>query len=192
MLTAIRLMSEQFNVRISLRRLASVTILLPLATCTGNLDDPFGNKQRRAEERRAECQQTYNITRAYEEQSSAIRKQNLTTDGAHTQEGLLKELEVSLQTADKLETLVVDDQNLKRLNLELATSLRQIVEAERAMAPFAEVEDRITSANDRSPDHQAIVLQKKAVGQYYGGMLYALEVYCEGGKPPTYSESLTQ
>ena len=192
MLTTNRQISERFNVQVSLRKLASIAILLPLTACTGDLDDPFGNKQRLAEERRAECQQTYNITRAHEKQSSATRQQNLTADGARTQEDLLKELEVSLQTADMLDLLAIDDQNLKRLNLELATSLRQIAEAKRAMAPFAEVERTITSANDRSSAHQAIVVRRNEVGQYYGGMLYALEVYCDGGNPPTYSESPVQ
>ncbi|MEM8612402.1 MAG: hypothetical protein AAGF93_10320 [Cyanobacteria bacterium P01_H01_bin.105] len=166
-----------------------MTILLPLAACTGNLDDPFGNKQRLAEKRRDECQQTYNITRAYEKKASATRRQNLTTDGAPIQEGLLKESKVSLQTADTLESLAIDDQNLKRLNLELAASLRQIAESKRAMAPFAEVESTLTSANARSPAHQAIVARRKEVGQYYSGMLYALEFFCDGGSPPTYSDS---
>lgn len=192
MLTTNRQVSGRFNVQTFPRRLASIAILSILTACTGDLDDPFGNKQRRAEERQAECQQTYNITRAHERQSSATYRQNLTADGARTQEGLLKELEVSLQTATMLEGLAIDDQNLKRLNLELATSLRQIAEAKRAMAPFAEVERTITSANDRSPAHQAIVVRRNEVGRYYGGMLYALEVYCDGGKPPTYSESPVQ
>ena len=185
-------MSERFKDRTFLRKLTSIAVLLSLTACTGDLDDPFGNKQRRAEERQAECQQTYNTTRAYYEQSSTTRRQNLTADGVLTQEGVLKGLEVSLQTADTLEGLAVDDQNLKRLNLEIAASLRQIVEAERAMAPFAEVERTLTSANDRSPAHQAIVVRRKEVGQYYSGMLYALEFFCDGGSPPTYSDSPVQ
>ncbi|MEO1349002.1 MAG: hypothetical protein AAFW84_09400 [Cyanobacteria bacterium J06635_15] len=168
------------------------TALLSLTACTFDLDDPFGAQQRLAEERRAECQQIYDITEVHYEQAMAAYKGNLAADGTQTREGLLEEAEVSLQTAALLEALETEDQNLKRLSLELATGLRQLTEAKRMMAPFADVQRTITSANDRSPAHQASVVQMDEASGHYGGMLYALEVYCEGGNPLPSAESPTK
>ncbi|MBE7384817.1 MAG: hypothetical protein F6J95_025815 [Leptolyngbya sp. SIO1E4] len=166
-----------------------IPILLSLTACTGDLDDPFGAKQRLAEERRAECQRIYDITEAHNENTLAVYRGNLAPDGTQTREGLLKVAEVPLQTADLLEALKVEEQNLKSLSLELATGLRQLAAAERTLAPFADVERTITSANDRSPAHQASVVQRDEASSHYGGILRALEFYCEGGDLPSSMEN---
>ena len=169
----------------SLRMLIGITTLLSLTSCTFDLDDPTGVKERRAKERRAECQQIYDIKNAHYEQRMAAYRQGLAADGTRTREGLLKEAEVPWRTADRLEALELEDQNLKSLSLELAAGLRQLAEAYRAMAPFADVERTITSANDRSAAHQASVVQRGNASRHYAGISYALEVYCEGGDPPS-------
>ena len=57
------------------------------------------------------------------------------------------------------------------------------------MATVADVERTITSANDRSAAHQKIVVQAADASETYGGMLYALEVYCDSGQiPPSLAE----
>ncbi|NET30548.1 MAG: hypothetical protein F6K19_00900 [Cyanothece sp. SIO1E1] len=168
-----------------LRRLVGTTALLSLTACHFDLDDPIGAKQRRAKERLAECQQIYNITNVHYEQNMAAYEQGLAADGTRTREGLLKEAEVPLRTADTLEALELGDENLKSLSLDLAASLRQQAEAYGAMAPFAEVERTITSANDRSPAHQAVVVQASDANGLYADISYALEFYCEGGNPPS-------
>ena len=175
-----------FNPQMSLRMFVGITALLNLTACTIDLDDPTGVKQRRAKERHAECQQIYAIQNAHYEQNMAAYKQGLAADGTQTQEGLLQEAEVSLRTADTLETLELEDGNLKSLSLELAVGLRQLAEAKRAMAPFADAERAITSANDRSPAHQASVVQRSDASSHYSGLSYALEVYCEGGPDPVF------
>lgn len=172
-----------------LRMFIGTTTLLSLTACTFDVDDSTGVKQRLAEERRAECQQVYTITNAHDEQNIAAYKQGLAADGTRTREGLLAEAEVPLKTADALAALSLADQNLKRLSLELAAGLRQLAEAKRMMAPFVDVERTITSANDRSPAHQASVVQRDEASGHYGEILYALKVYCEGGEPPSSLES---
>lgn len=169
--------------------LMGTPVLLSLTACTGDLDDPFGAKQRLAEERRAECQRVYDITEAENENTQVAYRGNLAADGTETSEGLLKVAEVPLQTADLLEALEVEDQNLKSLSLELAIGLRQLAAAKRTLAPFADVERTITSANDRSPAHQASVVQRDEASRHYGGVLRALESYCEGGDLPPSMEN---
>ena len=172
-----------------LRMLMGTPIVLGLTACTGDLDDPFRVKQRRAEERRAECQQVYNITNANYEQNMAAYQQGLAADGTQTREGLLNEAEVPLHTAEVLEALALEDENLQSLSLKLAAGLRQMAEAQRAMVPFADVERTITSANDRSTIHQASVVQRDDASSHYGGLLRALEVYCNGNEFPPFLES---
>ncbi len=169
----------------------STVVLLGLTACTFDLDDPTGARQRRAAARRTECQQIYTITEAHTEQAGTAYEQGLTADGFRTQEGLLAEAEVPLRTAEVLETLVLEDENLQGLSLKLAAVLRQMAEAKQAMASFAEVERTITSANDRSVAHQAIVGQRDNVRRDYGGMLRALEAYCDGDEFPPALESST-
>lgn len=172
--------------------LMSTALLLSLTACTGDLDDPFGAQQRRAKERRAECQQIYSITEAHDEQSMDAYRGNLTADGVQTREGLFKEAEVPLRTADVLKALELEDENLQSMSLNIAMGLRQISEAKRAMAPFADVERIITSANDRSAAHQASVVQMSEASSYYAGTLRAVEFYCQGGDSPPSLESLAE
>ncbi|MEM6434738.1 MAG: hypothetical protein AAF773_12925, partial [Cyanobacteria bacterium P01_D01_bin.115] len=166
--------------------------LLGVTACTFDLDDPTGIKQRRAEARRAECQQIYDITNAHYEQNMAVYEQGLAADGTRTREGLLEEAKVPLRNADILEALELEDENLQNLSLDIAAGLRQMSEAKRAMAPFADVERTITSANDRSAVHQASVVQRNEASRYYAGTLRALEFYCEGDDLPATLESLAE
>ena len=138
------------------RWLVSTFVLLSLTACTGGLDDPHGVKQRRAEERKAECQQIYSLK--------------------------AKDMENSLQTADTLEALDLEDRNLQVLSLELATHLRLLDEAERTVASFADVEQYIASANKRSSVHQASVVERNRIWEDYAGVSYTLELYCKGEK----------
>ncbi|MEL6401877.1 MAG: hypothetical protein AAFR26_22815 [Cyanobacteria bacterium J06626_4] len=171
------------------RMFIGATALLGLTACTFDLDDPTGVRQRRAEERYAECQKISIITNAQDEQAVAAYQQGLATDGVQTREGLLAEAEVSLRAAGMLEALALKDENLQSLSLNLAARLRQMAEAKRAMAPFADVERTITSANDRSAVHQASVVQRDEVSSNYGGVLRALEAYCDGDELPPALES---
>ncbi|MEO0804425.1 MAG: hypothetical protein AAFY57_19460 [Cyanobacteria bacterium J06642_2] len=180
---------QTFNPRIFLRMFISITALLSLMACTFDIDDPTGVKQRRAEERRAECQQIDNITNAHSEQSTAVYKRGLAADGTQTREGLLEEAEVPLRTADILTALELEDENLQSLSLDIAAGLQQMAEAKRAMAPFANIEQTITSANDRSAAHQASVVQRDEASRHYAGTLRAVEIYCEGDNLPFTLES---
>lgn len=161
-----------------LRTFIGVTALVNLTACASNLDDPFGVKARRAEERRAECQQVYEIKRSGQAQASAIYDH---TDIKPTQAGFLKRAEIYLDTASSLEALHMGDNNLNLLKGYLAASFRHQAEASRDLAPFAEAERNIASANDRSEAHQAIVARVDP----YIGLEYAIEVYCEGGDMPS-------
>lgn len=153
-----------------------------LTACTSNLDDPFRVKSRRAEERRAECQQIYEIKRAGEAQVSAIYDQEIFfTEMKKTQAGYLKHAEIYLATANSLEALSVGDKNLSLLKLHLVASFRHQAAASRDLAPFAEAERTITSANDRSEAHQTVIARVDP----YIGLEYAIEVYCEGGDMPS-------
>ncbi|MEO1508938.1 MAG: hypothetical protein AAFU84_14965 [Cyanobacteria bacterium J06633_23] len=159
-----------------------IAALLSLTACTSDLDDPIGVKKRRAEARRAECSQIYGIKQASYEQGVATYAQDVFfSDTKLTQEGMLKRAEDHLDTARALETLELGDKNLRLLNTYLAESFRHRAKKSRDLAPFAEVERTITSANERSSAHQAIVARANP----YDGLDYALEVYCEGGKMPS-------
>ena len=103
---------------------------------------------------------------------------------------MLAEAEVPLRTAEVLEALALEDENLQSLSFNLAAGLRQMAEAKRAMAPFADVERTITSANDRSVAHQASVVKRDEASRDYGGVLRALEAYCDGDEFPPSLESL--
>ncbi|MEM6520620.1 MAG: hypothetical protein AAF722_14970 [Cyanobacteria bacterium P01_C01_bin.70] len=173
-----------FSPRIFWRIFTGMTALLSLTACTFDLDDPTGAKQRRAKERRVECQQIdSSITTAHYEQAMAAYKQGLAANGTQTQAGLLAEAEVSLRTTDVLEALELEDENLQSMSLNIAAGLRQMAEAKRDMAPFADIEATITSANDRSAAHQASVVQRNDASRYYAGTLRAIESYCEGDAP---------
>ena len=102
-------------------------------------------------------------------------------DGNLTRAGFLKQAEIHLDTARRLEALELDDKNLRIVSSYLAASYRHQAQTARDMMPFAEVERTITSANDRSPAHQAVILRANP----YDGVDYALEVYCEGGDMPS-------
>ena len=162
--------------------LIGTAVQLSLTACTFDLDDPTGAKYHRAQGRRAECQQLYDITQADYEQAAATYAQEVFfADSNLTREGFLKRAEIYLGTAQALEALELDDKNLRILSSNLAASYRHQAETSRDMAPFAEIERTITSANDRSPAHQAVVARANP----YHGVEYALEVYCEGGNMPS-------
>lgn len=175
---------QKLTSRIFAQIITSAGVLLSLAACTFDLDDPMGVLQRRAEERHPECQQFYGITDEHHEQSMVVYEQGLAADGTQTSEGLLEGAKIPLRTADRLEALGFKDANLQSLSFHLAAGLRQIAEAQRAMAPFADVERAITSANDRSTVHQASVVQRDEASGQYAGALRALEAYCEGKDLP--------
>lgn len=183
---ASRLMSLISTPRLSQRLFIGMMTLLSVTACTFDLDDPTRAKARLAQDRHAECQKIYGITNAHHENSMTAYGQGLADDGTQTQIGFIRQAEVPMLTADKLESLEFEDQNLKGLSLELAKGLRQQAEAYRAMAPFADVERTIASANDRSLAHQAVVVQVSDASSLYGNVSYALEVYCEGGEPPSF------
>lgn len=189
MSTAKSWISRTFNPRIWGRLFIGTTALLGLTACTFDLDDPTGARQRRAAARRAECQQIYTITEAHTEQAGTAYRQGLAADGTRTQAGLLAEAEVPLRTAEVLEALALEDDNLQSLSFNLAAGLRQMAEAKRAMAPFADAERTITSANDRSIAHQASVVNRDEASRDYGGVLRALEAYCDGDEFPPALES---
>ncbi|MEM8612397.1 MAG: hypothetical protein AAGF93_10295 [Cyanobacteria bacterium P01_H01_bin.105] len=168
-----------------MRIITSTSVLLSLTACTFDLDDPMGTYQRRANERHPECQQLYGITGEHYEQSMVAYEQGLAADGTPTIEGLLEGAKIPLHTADRLEALGFKDDDLQSLSFHLAAGLRQIAEAQRAMAPFADVERTITSANDRSTAHQASVVQRDEASGQYASALRALEAYCEGKDLPT-------
>lgn len=179
-----RLISQRFDPRIFVQIITDTVVLLNLAACTFDLDDPWGKLQRRAEERRSECQQIYNITDEHYEQSMIAYKQGLSDDGTPTTEGLLEGAKVPLNTVDKLEVLEFKDANLQSLSFHLAAKLRQVTKAQRALAPFSDIERTITSANDRSTDHQASIVQRDEASRQYAAALRALEAYCEGKDLP--------
>ncbi len=90
---------------------------MTLTACNSNLDDPFGVKARRAEARRAEYQQVYEITRANYEQSSAVYDQEIFfTDMKPTQAGYLKQAKIDLDTASSLEALQLGNKELNPHN----------------------------------------------------------------------------
>lgn len=177
-------MLQLFKPQTLVQIITSTSVLLSLTACTFDLDDPMGTYQRRANERHPECQQLYNITDEHYEQSVVAYEQGLAADGTQTSEGLLEGAKIPLRTADKLEALGFEDANLQSLSFHLATGLRQIAEAQRSMAPFADVERTITSANDRSTVHQASVVQRDKASGQYASALRALEAYCEGKDLP--------
>ena len=143
--------------------IASAIALLGLTACN--------------EERRAECEKIDNLTNA--------NYQKILAAGGHgTPEGFLKEADISARTANTLVALELGDKNLSSLRSHLAASLRQKAAAARAMATVADDERTITSASERSAAHQKIVLQAVDASETYGGMLYALEVYCNSGQIP--------
>lgn len=178
------LIPQIVHLRMFGRMFIGTTALLSLTACTFDLDDPTGVRQRRAEARRAECQQVYTITEAHTEQALTAYEQGLAADGTRTREGLLAEAEVPLRTTEVLEALALEDENLQSLSFNLAAGLRQMAEAKRAMAPFADVERTITPANDRSVAHQASVVKRDEASRDYGGVLRALEAYCDGDEFP--------
>ena len=157
-----------------LQAFVGVTALVNFTACASNLDDPFGAKARRAEERRAECQQVYEITKANYDQSRAVYDH---ADVRPTQADSLKRAEIYIATASSLDALPLGDQNLNLLKGYLAESFRHDAERYRALAPFAEAERNLTSANDRSEAHQTVIARENP----YVGLEYAIEVYCEGG-----------
>ena len=168
--------------RMLLRTFIGVTALVNLTACTSNLDDPFGVKSRHAEERRAECQQVYEIKRAGYDQTRAIYDQEIFfTDMKKTQAGFLKRAEIYLDTANSLEALHVGDKDLNLLKSYLVASFRHQAQASRDLAPFAEIERNIVSASERSEAHQAVIARVDP----YIGLEYAIEVYCEGGDAPS-------
>lgn len=182
MSTANRWILRTFNPEMLLRILTCATVLANLTACTFDLDDPIGSKQRRAEKRRAECQQIYDIQQANYEQGIATDAQDVFfADTNPTQAGLLKRAEIYLDTAHALEALDLGDKHLRLLNSSLGASFRHRSKTSRDMAPFAEVERDITSANDRLPAHQAVVARANP----YDGVDYTLEVYCEGDNMPS-------
>ena len=180
---------QRFNPQIFTQIITSAGVLLSLAACTFDLDDPMGELQRRAEERRPECQQLYGITEEHYEQRMAAYRQGLAPDGVQSPEDFPEEAKVSLRYADRLETIEFKDTNLQSLSFQLAAELRQVAKAERALAPFADIERTITSANDRSTAHQASVVQMNEANNQYAGKLRALESYCEGEDLPDSLES---
>lgn len=164
------------------RMIIGTAALLSLTACTSDLDDPIGVKKRRAEERRAECSQIYEIKQANYEQGVATYAQEVFfSDTKLTQAGFLKRAENHLDTARALETLELSDKNLRLLNSYLAESFRHQAKTSRDLAPFAEVERTITAANERSSAHQAVLARANP----YEGLDYAIEVYCEGGNMPS-------
>ena len=182
---------QRVNPRIVAQIITSAGVLLSLTACTFDLDDPMGVLQRRAEERHPECQQLYDITNEHYKQSIIAYEQGLAADGTPTSEGLLEGAKVPLHTADRLEALGFKDENLQSLSFHLAAGLRQIAEAQRSMAPFANAERTITSANDRSTVHQASIVQRDEANAQYAGALRALEAYCEGKDLPAFIKSFT-
>ncbi|ESA32743.1 hypothetical protein N836_24340 [Leptolyngbya sp. Heron Island J] len=165
-----------------LRTFIGVTALVNLTACTSDLDDPFGIKARRTEDRRAECQQVYEITRASYDQVMATYDQEIFyTDIKLTQAGYLKHAEIEVDTANSLESLELSNKDLNLLKSYLAASFRHQAAVSRDLAPFAEAERNITSANERSKAYQAVIAREDP----YVGLEYAIEVYCEGGDMPS-------
>ena len=159
------------------RMIIGIATLINLGACTFDLDDPTGSQGRRAQERQAECQQVYALDQANYEQVLAIYTQDgFSVDQKLTQAGFLEEAEIYLNRAQALEALDLDDYNLELLSSYLAGSLRHQAQRSRDLAPFAAVERAITSANDRSLAHQAVVAR---INPYNGGR-YILELYCQG------------
>ncbi|MEO0869517.1 MAG: hypothetical protein AAFY17_13990 [Cyanobacteria bacterium J06642_11] len=154
-------MFQRLTHRLSTPRLLAATLLLNATACTGDLDDPFGVKQRLAQERRVECQQVHTITEAYSDEATAVRVQHILSNGeTPSSENLMKtEAELSRKTIEALETLSLEDQDIKHMSLELASSLRK-------------------KADEDS--------------EYYGVILYALEVYCEGDSLIPLADSATE
>lgn len=150
-----------------LQRLIATTFLVSLTACGLSLDDPTGAKARRAEERRAECQQVN------------IARETMSTEAMRS----------PFQPTDVLTMLALEDKNLQILSSEIAARLQLLAEAEHHQASFADIERTITSANDRSEAHQASVVERGEAWSDYAGVSYALEHYCNGSDAQYSSKS---
>ena len=168
--------------QIFLRMFIGMTVFVNLTSCALDLDDPFGTKARRAEDRRSECQQVYEIKRASYEQIMATFDQEIFyTDTQITQAGHLKQAEIRAETANSLNALQLSDKDLNLLKSHLAASFLNQAEVSRALAFFADTERSIASTDERSEAHQAVIDREDP----YDGLEYAIEVYCDGGDMPT-------